>query len=157
MFSSVSPRATVEKFAATTLQRRSAVASVLLEPMRRDQHIREFMERPSRRPAVRLGLRGILPPDIKRGAAKASIFERRIKRILANDRRPRHIDQQRARFHQGKAAGVDQPFRLRGEPARDKDRVAQRQHAIEFGQGEDGFRRRGIGDWAAVGDEDSAF
>ena len=45
----------------------------------------------------------------------------------------------------------------RPQPARDENRVAQRQHAIEFGQGEDGFRRRGIGDRAAVGGEDAAF
>jgi hypothetical protein len=69
--------------AATTLQRRSAVASVLLEL---SQHIRRFMEWLSRGPAVRLGLGGILPPDIKRGATKASIFERRVKRILVDDR-----------------------------------------------------------------------
>ena len=114
-------------------------------------------EQPSRRPAVRLGLRGILPPDIERGAPEMTVFQSRIKRIFVDDRRPRDIDQQRARLHQGKAAGVDQPFRFRRQPAGDKDRVAQRQHAIELGQGEDSFRRRGIGDRAAVGGEDTAF
>ena len=84
--------------------------------MRRDQHIRQFMERSPRRPAVRLGRGGVLPPHIERGAAQMAVLQGDLERILVKDRRPRDIDQQRARFHQGKAAGVDQSFRFRRQP-----------------------------------------
>jgi hypothetical protein len=50
--------------------------------MRRDQHIRQFMERSARRPPLWLGRCGILPPHIERGAAKAVVFQRGIERIL---------------------------------------------------------------------------
>jgi hypothetical protein len=45
---------------------------------------------------------------------------------------PRDIDEQRAGLHQGKATGVDQAFRFRRQRAGNEDRVAERQHAIEF-------------------------
>jgi hypothetical protein len=73
-----------------------------IRTMRRDQHIGEFMERPSRRPAVRLDLGGILPPHIQRGAAEMAVFQRRIKRILVDDRRPRDVDQQSAPASSGR-------------------------------------------------------
>ena len=41
--------------------------------MRRDQHVGQFMERAPRRPPIRLGLGGILPPYIERGAAEVAI------------------------------------------------------------------------------------
>lgn len=52
---------------------------------------------------------------------------------------------------QGEAAGIGQPFRLRTEPAQNRDRVAQPQHAVEFRRRKIGVGRRGIDDWAAVG------
>src|SRR5215831_14544238 len=38
--------------------------------VRRDKHVREFVERAARWPPVRLGRGGILPPDIECGAAQ---------------------------------------------------------------------------------------
>jgi len=125
--------------------------------MRRHQHVGQFMERAPRWPPLRLGLGGILPPYIKRGAAQVTVLKRGVKRILIDDRRPRDIDQQRPRLHQGKPAGIDQSCRLRRKRASDQDGVAQRQHAIEVGQRENGFGRRGIGHRAAVGSKDAAF
>ena len=67
--------------------------------VRRDQHVGQFMERASRRPPLPLGLGGVLPPHIERGAAEAVILERGVERILVDDRRPRDVDQQRAGLH----------------------------------------------------------
>jgi hypothetical protein len=75
----------------------------------------------------------------------------------AGQPRSTRIDQQRAWLHKGKAAGIDQSCRFWCKSAGDQDRVAQRRHAIEVGQGKNGFGRRGIGDRAAVGGEDAAF
>src|SRR5262249_56990344 len=102
--------------------------------MRRDENVWQLMEWSARRSPLRLGLRGILPPDIKRGAAQVAVFQRGIERILIDNRRPRDIDQQCTWLHQREASGVDQSSRLRCQPAGDEDGVAQRQHAIEFGQ-----------------------
>src|SRR5690348_16078432 len=60
--------------------------------MRRDQHIREFMERPPRRPAVPLGRGGVLPPDIESGSAQMAVLQGSVERILVNDRGPRDVD-----------------------------------------------------------------
>jgi hypothetical protein len=101
--------------------------------VRGDQHVGQFMERAPGRSPLRLGLGGVLPPDIERGAAEVIVFKRGVEGILIDDARPRDIDQQCARPHQGKPAGVDQSCRFRRKGARDQDRVAQRQHAIEVG------------------------
>jgi len=74
-----------------------------------------------------------LPPYIKRGAAKVAVFG--VEGILIDDARQRDIDQQRARIHQGKPAGIDQSCRFRRKGAGDQDRVAKRQHAVEVAQG----------------------
>jgi len=74
------------------------VASVLLELSRRDQHIRQFVEGTARGPPLRLGLGRVLPLDIERGAAEMTIFQRRVERVLVDDRRPRDVDQQRTRL-----------------------------------------------------------
>src|SRR4051794_35104106 len=53
--------------------------------VRRDQHIRQFMERAARRPAIRLGGGGVLPPDVERGPAEMTVFERLEERVLVDD------------------------------------------------------------------------
>jgi hypothetical protein len=50
--------------------------------MRRHQHVGQFVERAARRPPLRLGLGGVLPPYIERGAAKVTVLKRGVKRIL---------------------------------------------------------------------------
>ena len=64
--------------------------------VRRDQHVGQFVERTPRWLPLRFGLGRVLPPYIERGAAEAPLFQRRIKRVLVDNRRPRDIDQQRA-------------------------------------------------------------
>jgi hypothetical protein len=61
--------------------------------MRRHQHIGQFMERAARWPPIWLGLSGVLPPYIERGAAKRAVFERGVERILIDDARPRDANQ----------------------------------------------------------------
>src|SRR5215468_2936331 len=100
MFSSFSPRTKRSRLAATTLQRRWAVVSVLLELCGVISTLGSSWN--GRRDGLRSGLGGILPPHIERGAAEMPLFQRRIKRVLVDDRRPRDIDQQRARLHQRK-------------------------------------------------------
>jgi len=94
--------------------------------MRCDQHIGEFVKRAARRPPLRLGRGGILPPYIERGLAEVALFKSSVERILIDDARPADIDQQRARLHQGEPACIDQPCRFRRERAGDQNRVAQR-------------------------------
>jgi hypothetical protein len=110
-----------------------------------------------------LGLAGHAKPGEKRGQPKFSDGFGRLRttsrsatttRNPLDDGRPRDVDQQRARFHQGEPAGVDQSFGFRRKGAGDQDGVAQRQHTIDLGQGVYGLGRRGIGDRAAVGGQD---
>jgi hypothetical protein len=56
---------------------------------------------------ARLGAGGILPPHVERGTPDVAVFECGIRRVLFHYARPRDVDQQRARLHQGNAAGVD--------------------------------------------------
>jgi hypothetical protein len=60
--------------------------------MRRDQHIGQLMEGASRGSSGRFGGRGILPPDIQRGATEMPLLKRVIDRILIDDRSPRDVD-----------------------------------------------------------------
>jgi len=91
--------------------------------MRRHQHVRQFVERAARRPPLRLGSGGTLPPHVERGAAEVAVLERGVERVLVHYARPRDVDRQRARLRQGEAVGVDQSSRLQRQRAGDDDRV----------------------------------
>ena len=65
--------------------------------MRRDQDIRNLVEREAGRPPFRLGWD--IATRHRAGTAQVALFQRGIKRILVHDRRPRDVDQQRLPPH----------------------------------------------------------
>src|SRR5215831_13292681 len=119
MLSSFSPRAKRSRLAATALQRRSAVASVLLELC---GVIRTFGNSwNGRRDGRRSGSSAVGYCHHTSSAAppRWPSYERSVERLLVDDGRPRDIDQQRTGVHQGEATGVDQSSGFRREAAGD--------------------------------------
>src|SRR3954452_17014243 len=99
--------------------------------MRRHDDIRQFVKWVSRWAALRFGRARVLPPDIDRGASDRAIAQRRVKRVLVDDRATRDVDEKRRALHRPKPAGIDQPLSLRAECGADRHRVAERQHLVE--------------------------
>src|SRR5712671_4204953 len=98
----------------------------------------------------------VMPPDIERGAAEPIAAQSLVERRLVHDRRAADVDQERGRLHQRQPTGVDQPLGLRPEAGRYEQRIALRQHAVEFGERVNLRCMAPVGNRAAVGGYDCA-